>query len=236
MANHFQYRFTPAPKNSFTSPPIENYDLSGILLLKVSKLIIGYETKDKHGNTTIPHYHIYGETDYKEDSIRVKLRDLLNIPKTTQGKGSAYSALEFNKYSDPSPAYCAKWGDIKMSKGYTEAEIQEYIKIGARNWIKTEAPGEAARSAAEPRIEKMGFVEKLEKYKDYVLPKDKDAKFTYEMFKAKDCEYWCKEHMAVFPPDQWRYKKCAWAYWKYWILRKTPEEVQLSLERNFLDR
>jgi len=214
MANHFQYRFTPAPSGA--TPITTVLDLSGILLLKFDKLAIGYETKDKKGNPAIPHYHIYGETDYKEDSIRTKLRDILNIPKTSQGKGNAYSSLQFNRYTEPFPAYVLKWGNVVASKGYSEEEIQKYIEEGKQKFLKNEVRLETVMEAPGGRqaAAKRSIEDVFDEYVEAVLPKDRTQEFSIDSLKRLSIRYWrSKSRLLPQTSTRNRFMASAWLEW-----------------------
>ena len=181
--NHFHYRFTPAPKGS---PVVSNYDLSGAMD-RYGKIVIGYEDKDKYGNTIVPHYHIFGITDESESTTRNWWRDKLSIPKTTRGKASAYSCLEWNKYDTPEPSYVCKWGSIYGSKGYSPDEIEDYIEKGRVKFLKAKLESDAQAVPVDVVIQtnrnEKSLEDKYDEYSQYVLPGCKDDTFTYNDLK-----------------------------------------------------
>lgn len=121
MAYH--YRFTP-------------YDISGFsfdtLIDKYDKFIVAYEDKDKYGDPAEPHYHIYIETKYTDDSIRGHFRTALNIPKVGRGEGNKYSMLKAWTGID----YIVKYGDIRIQKGFTDEEIADGTTRGVGKYLK----------------------------------------------------------------------------------------------------
>ena len=130
MANASHLRFTPAPLNSFGSPPVATYDLSGFAAL-YDKIIIAHEIATLQEAS---HYHIWIEHDSSEATIVNHAKKYLNIPKSGRGKGNAYYCHKFNAYTNPSPAYICADGDIRLCKGYTQDAIAEYIADGKKRF------------------------------------------------------------------------------------------------------
>lgn len=119
----WHYRFTP-------------YDISGYtfdgLVDKYDKFIVAYEDKDKYGDPAEPHYHIYIETQYTDDSIRGHFRDALQIPKVGRGQGNKYSMLQ--KWQGIE--YIVKYGDIRVVKGFEQSELEDAELRGRSKYIK----------------------------------------------------------------------------------------------------
>lgn len=128
MTQKFHCRFTP-------------YDISGHtfdFLEEFQKYIVGREDKDKHGNETEIHFHIYIETDYGEKTVRDSIKKHLRIPQGGRGKNNKYYSF-IKDWQDP--GYMCKWNDVVKSKGYTEREIMDYIVAGKAKYLKLESSG-----------------------------------------------------------------------------------------------
>lgn len=211
--NHFHLRFTPAPRGLQT-PPITNYDLSG-MCQRFDKIVCAYETKNKEGKEVIPHYHVYGETSYQERSTRDFIRDILNVPKTTKGKGSAYTTLEWNKYKDPNPEYVCKWGDIKIAKGYEQTELDLYTTNGVLKYLKSETTPKEEVIYTSGREAKEDNESRFLRYIKDVLPANHDeSNFTLETLKWKTREWFHKKSWLPPPKsERLRYIEGAWNVW-----------------------
>lgn len=95
------------------------------------KFIVAFEDKDKFGDPAEPHYHIYIETEYIDDTVRGHFMRNLNIPKVKRGQGNKYSMLKPWEGID----YICKYGDIRVSKGFTEEELEK-AEIDGKKYLK----------------------------------------------------------------------------------------------------
>lgn len=117
------------------------YDISGYLFTGLewiaNKMIVAYEDKDKKGNPTEPHFHIYMETkdDITDDTIRNHIRKSLCIPVGGKGKNNKYYSVEW-KWKDPS--YVCKYDDIRVNMGYTEQELLRLAVEGKQKYLTKE--------------------------------------------------------------------------------------------------
>ena len=120
----FHIRFTP-------------YDISGYdfnwLIDDTTRFIVAREDKDKKGQPTEPHYHIYGETEYTDDSIRNRIRKYFKIPAGGKGTNNKYYGTDW-KWEDIS--YVCKYDDVKQSKGFSDAELLRLAADGKQKYLK----------------------------------------------------------------------------------------------------
>lgn len=151
MTQKFHCRFTP-------------YDISGHtfdFLEEFQKYIIGRETKDKYGNETELHYHIYIEdVEHGPQTIRNSIKEHLRIPKGGRGKNNKYYSF-IQDWKDP--GYIAKWNDVVKSKGYTEREIMDHVisgkekylvKLDSRNEVERKNSPVQRQSKPKPNVNK----------------------------------------------------------------------------------
>lgn len=209
-------RFTPAPPGS---PAIADYDLSGMINeKKYMRYIVAHEISDKG----IPHYHIWLEGDVSEKTARNYVYQHLHVPKGgKQGQTNAYYILKFNEYDKPSPEYVCKDGDIRQSKGFTEAEIANYIEEGNRKYNKPKSDVIIRQAAAEggDKRQDRDLVSMYLKYMDEVLPKDiNEMRYTYtiDMLRASSIKWWRKSQGGLLPQASTykRFLASAWIEWK----------------------
>jgi len=120
----FHLRFTPYDISGYT------FDFLGVY----DRYIIAYEDKDKYGDPTPPHYHVYIETDYGVSSIRNDARTALKIPVGQRGKANKWFAL-ISDWKDPS--YMCKYNDIRGTKGFSEKEIVDLVIQGKKTYLKS---------------------------------------------------------------------------------------------------
>lgn len=115
-----------------------DYDLSGVIKYG-EKYVVAAE---KGGLTFKPHFHIAIYTDVCKKTLDNAIKECFHIPKEGKGKASKYFANKYDEYSDPSPEYvCKDLPDVSgiavqavAVKGYTPAEVQEFIKEGRRKY------------------------------------------------------------------------------------------------------
>lgn len=115
-----------------------DYDLSGVIKYS-EKYIVAAE---KGSITFKPHFHIAMYVDVCKKTLTDTIRRCFNIPQEGKGKASKYFCCKYDEYDDPSPAYlCKDLPDVSGSvvaavalKGYTPAEVQEYIIEGRKRF------------------------------------------------------------------------------------------------------
>jgi len=120
--NNLHIRFTPLPG--------QLYDLSGYLAKMSSKYIVSQE------QATSYHLHICLETERCEETARSTFMSMFNVPKVGRGQGNKNYCFKWNKYKNWNPEYAAKSGDIIMSMGFTEDEIEDAIWRGSIKFNK----------------------------------------------------------------------------------------------------
>lgn len=180
MKNHFHLRLTPSPKDLPAITP----DLSG-MLGRFEKYVLSHEvSKD-----SIPHYHLYGETDECEKTVRTHIVATCKIPIVGRGKVNGYYCFKFNQYSRPSPEYVCAEGDIRASKGYTQEEIAEYIEAG-KKYIGNKTLDRQILPASEAsaiRSKEQSMDDLWLQFIEDVIPKDlasKGLSYTIDQFRA----------------------------------------------------
>lgn len=142
----FHLRFTP-------------YDLSGYTfnwLYFYDKYIIAREDVDDDGNPLL-HYHILvDDAGLGIQTLRNAAIANLKIPKAGRGKNNKYYAL-IDDWEDP--GYICKYDNIVGSKGYTEAEILDYVVSGRKKYLpkvgRSELSGEVAPADLPKKKEKV---------------------------------------------------------------------------------
>lgn len=122
----YHLRFTPIDLSGYTFDFLKNY----------KSFAVAYEDKKKNGKSTAPHYHIVIDTDYGEKSVRDAIKAALKIPSAGKGRNNAYYMLN-NDWNDVS--YIFKYGNIKYSKGFSEAQIMDLIEEGRKKYICIES-------------------------------------------------------------------------------------------------
>lgn len=234
MANiaKIHVRFTPAPTGS---PAIAEYDMNGMVNeKKYERYIVAHEISDKG----IPHYHIWLEGDVSEKTARNYVHDHLHVPKAgKQGQANAYYLLKYNEYDKPSPEYVCKDGDIRQSKGFTEAEIAHYIEEGNRKYNKPKTAVIVRQAAAEggDKRQDRDLVSMYLKYVDEVLPKDvNEMKHTYtiDMLRDSSCKWWRKLQGGLMPQSS-TYKRFLVSAWLEWmdLTRRTTTVALPDIEK-----
>lgn len=141
----YHIRFTPHDISGYTFDFLDKYN----------KYILAFEEKDKVGEETTPHYHIYVEQDNVSDqTIRLACKISLKIPKSGRGQSNKYYAI-VKDWKDP--GYICKENDIKQSKGFTEKQIMEFVISGKKRYLSkvdgTELSGEVAPADRPKRHE-----------------------------------------------------------------------------------
>lgn len=131
----FHLRFTPHELADYTFNFLYFY----------SKYIIAREDVDDDGNPLL-HYHILVDDDeLGVQTLRNAAIANLQIPKSGRGKNNRYYAL-FDDWKDP--GYICKYDNIVGSKGYTEAQILDFVVSGKKRYLskvdKSELSGEVA--------------------------------------------------------------------------------------------
>lgn len=124
----FHLRFTPYDLSGYTFNFLEVYD----------KYIVAQEDHDDDGNPLL-HYHILIDTDYGIKSIRDAVKASLKIPPAGRGKNNAFYAL-IPDWKDP--GYICKYDNILRSKGFSEAQILEYVISGKKKYLDKVKPSE----------------------------------------------------------------------------------------------
>lgn len=193
MKNHFHLRLTPKPKDLPAITP----DISG-MLQRFDKYVLAYEISED----SIPHYHLYGETDECEKTVRSHVVSTCQIPIVGRGKTNGYYCFKFNQYSRPSPEYVCAEGDIRASKGYTKEALDEYIRKGKeiyvmnkRKKIEQIAPAsEASGIKVDKSITDLYF-----EYIDEVIPKQLTKEFTVVNLRANSISWWRKRNGGLMP-------------------------------------
>lgn len=208
-----------------------DYDLSGVLKYSEKHVVV----IEKGTITFKPHFHITMYTDVCKKTLDDAIRRSFNIPSEGKGKASKYFANKFDEYKDPTPEYVCKElfdpsGTILSPvdvKGYTPAEVQEFIKEGHRKYgpgsdyhrrkypqlyriePAKSTPVEGPKSEATPKGE---WEKLLEAYED-AFYEDKQRKNDT----MKDIEKWIKHYyLARSRPipragDLSRYRYSLWA-------------------------
>lgn len=115
-----------------------DYDLSGVLKYSEKYVVVA----EKGAITFKPHFHIAMYTDACKKTLDNTIKRDFHIPSEGKGKASKYFAHKYDEYQDPSPEYVCK--DLFDSsgthlvpqhvKGFTPAEVQEFIKEGHRKY------------------------------------------------------------------------------------------------------
>lgn len=100
---------------------------------RYTSVIVAEESHDKYGRTVPLHYHIYIKASLDEDTIRKDVQKHLNIPKMGRGKTNKYYCLK--KWNEDIAYFC-KQKNIKKTKGFTDAEIQNAIVEGEKKYSK----------------------------------------------------------------------------------------------------
>jgi len=232
--NHFHLRFTPWELHEYDLN--SSCDRDGII-----KIVCAYENKSKDGTPAEPHYHIYGETDLGDDTIRSYFRSKLGVPKTTRGKASRYYTLEWNKYDTPSPSYVCKYGCIKYQKGYTQEEIEHYITEGRLKYLEPSRHRQTQQTQlteqtpplqqVPSRERKRTIKDQYDEYAEYVLPADRTMGLSWTTLRQRSLEFWLNAYglLPTRSTDE-RFKKTLWIQWHKWYKKCPRDEVAIEDE------
>lgn len=187
-----------------------DYDLSGVTKYG-EKYVVAAE---KGGLTFKPHFHIALFTDACKKTIDEAIKKSFNIPKEGKGKASKYFTNKYDDYVDPSPEYvCKDLPDVSgiticatAVKGYTSAEVQEFIVEGRkkygpgseyhkkkypekyRNQPTNSTPAQGGPKSEEDTPVKDEWTKLLNAYEDYYYGKEQKGDT------MKDIEKWIKHY------------------------------------------
>lgn len=196
MKNHFHLRLTVQPKGLPAITP----DISG-MLGRFDKYVLAHEISED----SIPHYHLYGETDECEKTVRTHIVSTCQIPIVGRGKTNGYYCFKFNQYSRPSPEYVCAEGDIRASKGYTKEALDEYIRKGKETYLTNKRDQQAGRLQIAPASEASGIkavknvTDLYLEYIDEVIPKQLTKDFTVVELRSKSISWWRKRNAGLMP-------------------------------------
>lgn len=142
----YHVRFTP-------------HDLSGYefaWLEKYTRVLLFEEHLDKKGKEVPKHYHIYIESDNAKKSITDDIKSSLKIPPSGRGKNNKYYSC-IPDWEDP--GYIAKWGNEKLTRGFSEKEIMECVVSGKQKYLsqsekRSDLSGDCVAPADESPVKK----------------------------------------------------------------------------------
>lgn len=230
----FHLRFTPHPKGL---DAITDYDMSGALA-RSTKHIVAHETHTKDNQDTIPHYHVWIETDVCEKTLRSSIAKGLKIPTLTRGKTNGYYSLQL--WTDP--LYICKQGSILMSKGFSPEQIQEYVEKGKEKFLKgpplvsgqVKGPPLAAAEGRANKAE-LSLVELYQSYLEDVLPKDMThmgSTYTIGQLRSASISWWRKRSGGLLPQTS-TYKRFLSSAWLEAndIMRKAQCIAEVEIEK-----